>query len=83
MAWERLDELYGAPEAVEQALFGKLESFPKITTKDPQRLRDLADLLSELEAAKQDSYFTGLAYLDTSRGVNPIDRKSTRLNSSH
>ena len=75
MAWERLDELYGSPEAVEQALFGKLENFPKITTKDPQRLRDLADLLSELEAAKQDGYLTGLSYLDTSRGVNPIIEK--------
>ncbi|XP_013856466.1 uncharacterized protein LOC106512382, partial [Austrofundulus limnaeus] len=31
MAWDRLEEVYGSPEAVEQALFQKVESFPKIT----------------------------------------------------
>ncbi|KAL1252251.1 hypothetical protein QQF64_020047 [Cirrhinus molitorella] len=53
MAWERLDEIYGSPEAVEQALFNKLENFPKVIMKDPRRLRELADLLSELQAAKE------------------------------
>ncbi|KAG1962723.1 hypothetical protein F2P79_004797 [Pimephales promelas] len=72
MAWGRLDEIYGSPEAVEQALFNKLENFPKVTTKDPQRLRDLADLLSELLAAKEDGYVAGLSYLDSSRGIKPI-----------
>lgn len=75
MAWGRLDEIYGSPEAVEQALFSKLENFPKVTTKDPQRLRDLADLLSELQAAKEDGYLAGLSYLDTSRGIKPIIEK--------
>lgn len=75
MAWGRLDEIYGSPEAVEQALFNNLENFPKITTKDPQRLRDLADLLSELQAAKEDGYLAGLSYLDTSRGIKPIIEK--------
>lgn len=58
MAWNCLDEMYGSPEAVEQTLFSKLESFPKIITKDQHRLRDLADLLSELEAAKLDPTWT-------------------------
>lgn len=75
VAWERLDEIYGSPEAVEQALFNKLENFPKVTTKDPQRLRDLADLLTELLAAKEDGYLAGLSYLDTSRGIKPIIEK--------
>ncbi len=75
MAWKRLDEIYGSPEAVEQALFNKLEDFPKVTMKDPQRLRDLADLLSELQVAKEDSYLAGLSYLDTSRGIKPIIEK--------
>lgn len=74
MAWERLDEIYGSPEAVEQALFSKLENFPKVTTKDPQRLRDLADLLLELQAAKEDGYLASLSYLDTSRGVSHLQR---------
>lgn len=47
MAWERLDKIYGSPEAVEKALFNNLENFPKVTTKDPQRLRDLADKPSQ------------------------------------
>ncbi len=55
MAWKRLDEIYDSPEAIEQALFNKLENFPKVTMKDPRRLRDLADLLSEQQAAKEDS----------------------------
>lgn len=75
MAWRRLDEIYGSPEAVEQALFNKLESFPKVTMKEPQRLRDLADLLSELQAAKEDGYLASLSYLDTSRGIKPIIEK--------
>ena len=75
MAWERLEEIYGSPEAIEQALFNKLESFPKFTTREPQRLRELTDLLLELEAAKRDGSLPGLSYLDTSRGVNPIIEK--------
>ncbi|KAL0149829.1 hypothetical protein M9458_054877 [Cirrhinus mrigala] len=75
MAWERLDEIYGSPEAIEQALFNKLENFPKVTMKDPRRLRELADVLSELQAAKEDKYLAGLSYLDTSRGIRPIIEK--------
>ena len=43
-----------------------------MTYKDPHKLRDLGDLLLELEAAKMDGYLPGLSYLDTSRGVAPI-----------
>ena len=46
MAWERLEEIYGSPEAIEQALFDKLEIFPKFTTRKPQRLRELAVLIA-------------------------------------
>lgn len=67
MAWESFDEIYSSPEAVEQA--------PKVTTKEPQRLRDLADLLTELQVAKEDGYLAGLSYLDTSRGIKPIIKK--------
>ncbi|KAK0143479.1 hypothetical protein N1851_018391 [Merluccius polli] len=52
MAWIRLDESYGSPEMVEKALLDKLERFPKITNKDPLKLRELGDLLRELESAK-------------------------------
>ncbi len=39
------------------------------------KLRELGDLLRELQSAKQEGYLPGLAYLDTSPGVNPIVEK--------
>lgn len=72
MVWERLEDCYGSTEAMETALFNKLERFPKILNKDPQRLRELGDLLLEVEAAKEEGYLPALAYLDTARGINPI-----------
>ncbi|XP_058881751.1 uncharacterized protein LOC131737334 [Acipenser ruthenus] len=75
MAWERLEECYGSPEVIEKALFEKLEKFPKISNKDPLKLRELGDLLRELECAKSEGYLPGLTYLDTARGVNPIVEK--------
>ena len=75
MVWERLEECYGSAEAMETALFNKLEHFPKVTNRDPQRLRELGDLLLELEAAKEEGYLTALTYLDTARGINPILEK--------
>ncbi|XP_060799637.1 uncharacterized protein LOC132901338 [Neoarius graeffei] len=70
-----MEECYGTPEAIEGALFTRLESFPKISNKEPAKLRDLADLLQELYATKQDGFLPGLAYLDTARGVAPIVEK--------
>lgn len=75
LIWERLEEIYGSPEAIEGALFTKLEKFPKIGPKEHQKLRDLGDLLSEIESAKQEGYLPGLSYLDTARGVHPIIEK--------
>ena len=75
MIWERLEETYGSPEAIKHTLFSKLENFPKVSYKDPHKLRELADLLMEVEAAKLDGILTGLSYLDTSRGVCPIVEK--------
>ncbi|KAL0168120.1 hypothetical protein M9458_036342, partial [Cirrhinus mrigala] len=70
--WQRLEECYGIPEAIEKALFARLENFPKISNREPAKLRELADLLQELSAAKQDGFLPGLAYLDTARGVAPV-----------
>ena len=75
LMWERLDETYGSPEAIEKALFTKIENFPRIMGREPQKLRELSDLLLELEVAKQDGYLQGLSYLDTARGINPIVEK--------
>lgn len=71
-AWERLNDCYGAPEMIEQSLFQRLDSCPKIVAKDHIRLRELEDLLMEIQGAKEDGYLTGLSYLDTSRGIGPI-----------
>ncbi len=65
MVWKRLEECYGSAEAMELALFNKLERFPKLSNKDPQRLRELGDLLLELQTAKAEGYLPGLTYLDT------------------
>ncbi|XP_037617247.1 uncharacterized protein LOC119483203 [Sebastes umbrosus] len=71
-AWERLRECYAAPEVIEKSLFQRLDNFPKVSAKDPSKLRELGDLLTEIEGAKEDGYLTGLSYLDTSRGIGPI-----------
>lgn len=75
MVWQRLEETYGTPEAVEHSLLKRIEEFPRITNRDNVRLRELGDLLLELEYAKEGGFLPGLAYLDTSRGVNPILEK--------
>lgn len=73
--WERLNECYGSPEAIENALLDRLDRFPKISYKDPQLLRELQDLLLEIDAAKSEGYIPGLLYLDTARGINPVVEK--------
>lgn len=73
--WQRLEDCYGTPEVIEHALLKKLEDFPKLTNKDSAKLRELGDILLELECAKADGYLPGLAFLDTARGVNPIAEK--------
>ncbi|XP_036818356.1 uncharacterized protein LOC118944195 [Oncorhynchus mykiss] len=75
MVWQRLEECYGRPEVIENALLKKIYDFPKLANKDNHKLRELGDILLELECAKVEGYLPGLAYLDTSRGVNPIVEK--------
>lgn len=70
--WEILRDCYAAPEIIEQSLFQRLDSFPKISAKDHIKLRELGDLLREIQGAKEDGYLTGLSYLDTVRGIGPI-----------
>lgn len=72
LIWERLEQEYGSPEAIEGALFTKLEQFPKIGNRDNRKLRELSDLLLEIHSAKEEGYLHGLSYLDTARGVAPI-----------
>ncbi|XP_074518426.1 uncharacterized protein LOC141784488 [Halichoeres trimaculatus] len=52
MVWQRLEECYGTPEVIEEALLKKLELFPKLSNKDNVKLRELGDILMELECAK-------------------------------
>nr|XP_049573427.1 uncharacterized protein LOC125966899 isoform X1 [Syngnathus scovelli] len=72
MTWDRLDACDGAPEVVEEALFQRVNNFPKITNKDCAKLHELSDLLMELRAAKADGTLPGLQYLDTARGISPL-----------
>ncbi|XP_026036546.1 uncharacterized protein LOC113029762 [Astatotilapia calliptera] len=73
--WQRLDRIYGSSEVIEASLFKRLESFPRVTPRDNHLLQELADLLLELEAAKNEGYLPGLSFLDTPRGINPIVEK--------
>ncbi|XP_077127869.1 uncharacterized protein LOC143783349 [Ranitomeya variabilis] len=73
--WKRLDECYGSAEVIERALFKRIDDFPKISNKGLQKLRELSDLLKEVQVAKYEDDLQGLAFLDTARGVNPIVQK--------
>ncbi|XP_032401557.1 uncharacterized protein LOC116707960 [Xiphophorus hellerii] len=73
MIWNRLDVSYGASEAIEKALFERLDRFPKIGNKDHTKLQDLSDLLMELDAAKAEGDLPGLSYLDTPRAHTARD----------
>ncbi|KAL1007525.1 hypothetical protein UPYG_G00087930, partial [Umbra pygmaea] len=75
MVWQRLEECYGTPEVIEDALLKKIEDFPRLTNRDNVKLRELSDILLELECAKQDGALPGLVYLDTARGVKQIVEK--------
>lgn len=75
MVWQRLEECYGTPEVIEDALLKKIENFPRLTNKDNVKLRELGDILLELECAKGDGVLQGLSYLDTARGVRQIVEK--------
>ena len=75
LIWVRLEECYATPEIIESALFRRLASFPSLSPKENTKLRELGDLLTELQSAKEDGYLPGLSYLDTPRGINPIVEK--------
>lgn len=53
LSWDRLEECYATPEIVENALFKRLDSFPRLSPREKTKLRQLSDLLLELLAAKK------------------------------
>ncbi|CAN2390054.1 zinc finger [Pristimantis euphronides] len=73
MLWERLNECYGSSEMIEESLFKR--DFPKIPNKGFHKLRELSDLLLELQVAKAEGDLLGLTFLDTARGIKPIVQK--------
>lgn len=75
MIWDRLEQTYGSTEVMEDALFKRTDTFPKITNRDYSKLTKLSDLLMELQSAKAEGDLPGLSFLDTARGVNPIVQK--------
>lgn len=61
---------------VEFALKQKLANVPKLTNKDYEKLFELSDILSGIEAVKDNvEYSTLLVYFDTSSGILPIVNK--------
>ncbi|KAM5193703.1 uncharacterized protein ACMZJ9_018671 [Mantella aurantiaca] len=76
MSWQRLDEVYGAPEKIEKSLWDRIDNFGSISGRDFSiKLRDFSDLLIELLAAKNEGCFPGLGNLDSSRGIEDIVKK--------
>jgi hypothetical protein len=74
--WERLDTMYARPEMVDASIKKKLSSFVKISNKDPKRLFDLSDIVTEIASLKETpEYETLLGYYDSSTGVTPIVNK--------
>jgi len=74
--WQRLDERYGCPELIEAALKRRLENFQMIDDREPSRLYDLADLLSEIEAVMENEELRAvLSFYNSSTGIMPIVRK--------
>lgn len=69
--WERLDECFGEPEVIESTLLKRADSFPKISSKDWKKLRELGDLLMKLQAKLEG----GLTSLDTARGITSLVQK--------
>ena len=61
---------------MESALKTKLDHFPRLTIKDNKQLYELADILAEIEAVKENpKYATLLSYFDSSSGILPIINK--------
>lgn len=67
MLWQRLEDVYGSTGVIENAPLKKVGDFPQISAKENQKLRELGDILMELEAARADGYLPGLSYLSTSK----------------
>lgn len=64
--WERLEERHGSPQLVGLALKTKLEQFSRLIAKANKRLYELADLLAEIVAAKENpKYSTLLPYFNS------------------
>ena len=74
--WNRLEEEFGRPEVIHGHLTNKITNFPKLGIKDNKKLFDLVDLLSEIDAVKENpAYGQSLSYFDTAAGIKPILNK--------
>ena len=73
LIWERLDDMFGKPEMVEESLRSQLENFRTMNTSEYSRLYDLHNILIKIESLKASPQFAAnLAIYDSSSGVNPI-----------
>lgn len=71
--WERLDERYGCPELILEAITSKLNKFAKLNDSDSKGLYELSDLVSEIACVKETFQFAPLfSYYDSSVGLAPI-----------
>ena len=52
LIWERLDDMFGKPEMVEESLRSQLENFRTMNTSEYSRLYDLHNILIKIESLK-------------------------------
>ncbi|KAH3795311.1 hypothetical protein DPMN_148861 [Dreissena polymorpha] len=73
--WERLDDRYRAPEHMYDAIKNELNNIPP-KNKDPMRLYDLSNVVSEIEALKDNLLYSSLfSQLKSSLGARDVPDK--------
>ncbi|XP_018420774.1 PREDICTED: zona pellucida-like domain-containing protein 1 [Nanorana parkeri] len=80
MAWQRLKDCYGSPEAIENVILKKLEDFPKISNKDNlidfPHLKSLIDYIPALDPNAQILLLLG-------RDILRVHKVHEQINGSH
>lgn len=56
--WQRLDECYGSPVVIEADLKNKLQLFPWLSNWDCAKLYELNDILSKINAMKENPRYS-------------------------
>lgn len=73
--WRKLGERFGSNAVVTQVHLDKVNSFPRIGSRENKRLQEFGDLLLEMQCAKNDRGLKGLKILDEPAYLRPVVTK--------